>query len=52
MRFFEGEVIRRWAAGATVIAADAQLARLRMNKDDDEIDALRHAVGVLERALR
>ena len=30
MRFFEGEVIRRWAAGATVIAADAQLARLRI----------------------
>ena len=27
MRFFEGEVIRRWAAGATVVAADAQLAR-------------------------
>ena len=52
MRFFEGEVIRRWAQGATVIAADAQLARLRMNKDSDEIDALRHAVEISERALQ
>lgn len=52
MRFFEGEVIRRWAAGATVIAADMQLARLRMNKDEDEIRALRHAVEISEQALR
>jgi Xaa-Pro dipeptidase len=52
MRFFEGEVIRRWAAGATVIEADTQLARLRMNKDADEIDALRHAVHISEQALQ
>lgn len=52
MRFFEGEVIRRWAAGATVIAADEQLARLRISKDDYEIEALRHAVEISERALR
>jgi Xaa-Pro dipeptidase len=52
MRFFEGEVIRRWARGATVTAADEQLARLRMNKDDDEIDALRHAVKISEQALQ
>lgn len=52
MRFFEGEAIRRWAEGSTIIAADAQLARLRMNKDDDEIDALRHAVAISEQALR
>ncbi|HST06334.1 MAG TPA: Xaa-Pro peptidase family protein [Chloroflexia bacterium] len=52
MRFFEGEVIRRWAAGATVIAADEQLARLRVHKDDDEIDALRRAVEISEQALK
>jgi Xaa-Pro dipeptidase len=52
MRFFEGEVIRRWALGATVVAADAQLAPLRMNKDEDEIDALRRAVEISEQALR
>jgi Xaa-Pro dipeptidase len=52
MRFFEGEVIRRWAAGATVVAADAQLAPLRMNKDMDEIDALRRAVKISEQALQ
>jgi Xaa-Pro dipeptidase len=52
MRFFEGEVIRRWAAGATVIAADAQLAPLRMNKDESEINALRRAVEISEQALQ
>jgi Xaa-Pro dipeptidase len=52
MRFFEGEVIRRWARGATVTAADEQLARLRLNKDDDEIQALRKAVEISEQALR
>lgn len=52
MRFFEGEVIRRWAPGATVIAADEQLARLRIDKDDGEIDSLRHAVEISEQALR
>jgi Xaa-Pro dipeptidase len=52
MRFFEGEVIRRWASGAIVVAADAQLARLRMNKDEEEIYALRHAVEISEQALQ
>ena len=52
MRFFEGEAIRRWAAGATVVAADAQLMPLRVNKDKDEIDALRRAVEISEQALR
>ncbi len=52
MRFFEGEVIRRWAMGATVVAADEQLAPLRMHKDQDEIDALRRAVEISEQALQ
>jgi Xaa-Pro dipeptidase len=52
MRFFEGEAIRRWAAGATVVAADAQLMPLRVNKDKDEIDALRRAVEISEQALQ
>jgi Xaa-Pro dipeptidase len=52
MRFFEGEIIRRWAAGATAVAADAQLAPLRMNKDESEIDALRRAVKISEQALQ
>jgi Xaa-Pro dipeptidase len=52
MRFFEGEVIRRWAVGATVIAADAQLARLRLHKEEDEINSLRRAVEISEQALQ
>jgi Xaa-Pro dipeptidase len=52
MRFFEGEVIRHYATGATVVAADRQLAELRQIKDEDEIAALRRAVAISEEALR
>lgn len=51
MRFFEGEAIRRHAAGATVVAADRQLAVLRRIKDEVEIEALRRAVAISEEAL-
>ncbi len=51
MRFFEGELIRRHARGANVIAADAVLSQLRLHKDADEIAALRQAIAISEQAL-
>ena len=52
MRFFEGEIIRQFAGGATVTGADEHLAPLRMIKDADEIAALRRAMQMSETALR
>lgn len=52
MRFFEGELIRRYAPGATVTSADTQLSAIRMIKGTDEIDALRRAIEISEDALR
>jgi Xaa-Pro aminopeptidase len=52
MRFFEGELIRRYAHGATVANADVQLAELRIIKAPGEVAALRRAVDISEEALR
>ena len=52
MRFFEGEIIRRCAPRATVVDASAQLEELRIIKDEDEIEALRRAIDISQRALQ
>lgn len=51
MRFFEGELLRQYAVGATIISADSQLVELRLKKNAEEIEALRHAIAISERAL-
>jgi Xaa-Pro aminopeptidase len=51
MRFFEGEIIRQYAAGAEVRAIDDVLAPLRLIKDDDEIALMRKAIRLSEQAL-
>ena len=52
MRFFEGEIIRRSAPAAAVVDASAQLAELRLIKDDEEIASLRRAIEISESALQ
>ena len=52
MRFFEGEIIRQSAPGATVVDATEPLAELRLIKDADEIASLRRAIDISERALQ
>jgi Xaa-Pro dipeptidase len=52
VRFFEGEIIRQHAPGATVIGVDEHLAEMRIIKDDDEIAALRKAIQISEQALQ
>ncbi len=51
MRFFEGELIRRHARGATVSAVDEALAELRLLKDADEVACLEQAIQISEQAL-
>jgi len=51
LRFFEGELIRRFAAGATVVAIDEALAELRLLKEEEELGLLRNAIGLSEQAL-
>src|SRR5262249_10513158 len=51
LRFFEGELIRRFAVGATVAAGGEALGELRLLKEDDELDLLRKAIGLSEQAL-
>ncbi len=52
MRFFEGEIIRKFASDSIVTNADEHLAELRIIKDSAEIDALRTAVRMSEEALQ
>ena len=51
MRFFEGEILRRYAPEARVIQADEYLAALRLIKDEGEIEAIRQAISISEHAL-
>lgn len=51
MRFTEGEVLRRYGVGATVIDANEHFAQLRLIKDEDEILAMRKAIQISEQAL-
>jgi Xaa-Pro dipeptidase len=52
LRFFEGEVIRQYAPEAQVVDADTTLAELRIKKEPDEIEALREAIRLSEKALQ
>ena len=52
MRFFEGEIIRQRAPGASVVDATEPLAKLRLIKDEEEIALLRRAIEISERALQ
>jgi Xaa-Pro dipeptidase len=52
MRFFESELIRRYAPGATITSADPQLTELRIIKTPGEIACLRRAIEISEQALR
>lgn len=51
MRFFEGEALRRHAPSAIVKAEDKIIARLRLHKDKEAIEALRKAIQISEQAL-
>jgi len=51
LRFFEGEIIRQYAPGATVTAVDEALAELRLLKDAEEIALMRQAIQRSEQAL-
>ena len=51
LRFFEGELLRKYAQDAIVKSIDAQLASLRLCKTPEEIQALRHAIEISEQSL-
>ncbi|HVU10595.1 MAG TPA: Xaa-Pro peptidase family protein [Phototrophicaceae bacterium] len=51
MRFFEGEILRSYAPEARIVQADDVLAALRLIKDDEELEAIRHAIRLSEQAL-
>ena len=51
MRFFEYEVIRRYAPGADLVDASEALVALRLHKSEGEIAAIRRAIAISEGAL-
>jgi Xaa-Pro dipeptidase len=51
LRFFESEILRRFAPAATLTAADDVLTELRLIKDADEIACMEKAVQLSEQAL-
>ena len=51
MRYFEGEILRRFGSGATITSADDVLTELRLIKDATEISAIEKAVHLSEQAL-
>lgn len=51
MRFFEGEILRKYAPESQVVQADEALAKLRLLKDAEEIQAMRQAIAISEQAL-
>lgn len=51
MRVMELRLLEAAASGCRIDAADGLFARLRMTKDADEINAMRRAVAIAERAL-
>ncbi|HVO42298.1 MAG TPA: Xaa-Pro peptidase family protein [Aggregatilineales bacterium] len=51
MRVYEGQMLQHFAPGAIVDSIDEPLMRLRLNKDDAEIAAMRKAIAVSEAAL-
>lgn len=51
MRFFEGEILRKYAPETRIVQADDILATLRLIKEDEELQAIRHAIQLSEEAL-
>ncbi len=52
MRLLEARILQRYAPGVELIPADDLFAELRMVKSDAELEAMRHAVAVAERAFQ
>lgn len=52
LRFFESEILRRFAPSATLTAADDMLSELRLIKDAEEIRCIEKAVFISEQALK
>ena len=51
MRYYEGQMLRRFGGDVVIESIDDLLMRLRLNKDADEIAAMRKAIAVSETAL-
>lgn len=51
MRYFEGEILRRFAPTATITPADDALTELRLHKDAAEIALIERAIQISEEAL-
>jgi len=51
MRLLEARILQRYAPGAELTPADDLFAELRIVKQDAELDAMRRAVAVAERAF-
>ena len=51
MRVFEAEALRRAFPDAAILDAHAAISRMRLHKDAAEIDAMRRAIEISERAL-
>jgi Xaa-Pro dipeptidase len=52
LRLMEVQLLERYAPGCRLLKAEDVLADLRMQKDTHELDLMRSAVAVTERALR
>jgi len=52
LRFFESEILRRFAPSATLTAADDLLSELRLIKAADEMRCIEKAVQISEEALK
>lgn len=52
MRYGEGETLRSVAPGLQLRPADGFLSSLRAVKDEQELEAIRHAIAVTERGLQ
>lgn len=52
LRFFESEILRRFAPTSTLAAADDLLSELRVIKNADEISLIEKAVHISEQALK
>lgn len=52
MRVLEAGILERYCPGVTLLAVDEVFARQRMTKSKDELDRMRRAARVAERAFR
>ncbi len=51
MRVLEGQLIQRFSPGCTLVSADDALGVLRLYKDKTELDTMRKAISISEKAL-